>query len=144
MLTRLAILLAVLTPFVSGCSSSGTPATGHSCSKPTDCYGGIDAGALSGDVVCLSLQGGYCSHTCTTDGDCCKVSGECPGGIKEVCAPLESNAATYCFVSCAAADIAPTGDGGADPNAYCHSVAGSSFTCRSTGGGANNRKFCGP
>jgi hypothetical protein len=112
--------------------------------KTSDCYPGLDAGALSGTVVCLPLQGGYCSHTCTADTDCCKITGECPTGIKEVCAPLESNPQTYCFVSCAAADITPTADGGADPNSFCKSVANSSFTCRSTGGGSNNRKFCGP
>jgi hypothetical protein len=111
--------------------------------KPSDCYSGLDAGALSGQVVCLALHAGYCSHTCTADTDCCKVAGECPGGIKEICAPLQSNAQTYCFVSCETADIAPTADGGADPTAYCHSVAGSAATCRSTGGGAP-RKFCAP
>jgi hypothetical protein len=146
MAMRFAVLVGLLGTMALACSgSSSPPPTGKSCMKPSDCYSGVaDAGALSGAVVCLSLQGGYCSHKCTTDSDCCKVPGECPGGIKEVCAPLESNAETYCFVSCEAADIAPSGDGGADPTAYCHSVAGSGFTCRSTGGGANNKKFCGP
>src|SRR5262252_3498572 len=145
MLIRLAILFGALSAVVAACSGGGAaPATGHSCMKPSDCYPGLDAGALAGEVMCLSLQGGYCSHTCTADTDCCKVAGECPTGIKEVCAPLESNAAMYCFVSCDVADIAPGADGGADPNAFCKSVANASFTCRSTGGGANNRKFCGP
>jgi hypothetical protein len=127
------------------CSSGGgAQKTGMSCTQATDCYPGVDAGTIAGQVRCLGLQGGYCSHTCTTDTDCCKAPGECATGIKEVCAPLESNPQTYCFVSCAAADIAPTPDGGADPNAYCRSVAGSTFTCRSTGGGSNNKKFCAP
>jgi hypothetical protein len=142
---RLAILLGALSLVVSACSGGGgAQPTGQSCMKASDCYPGVDAGALAGEVMCLSLQGGYCSHTCTADTDCCKIAGECRGGIKEVCAPLESNPATYCFVSCDVADIAPTADGGADPNAYCRSVANASFTCRSTGGGASNRKFCGP
>jgi len=126
------------------CSSHSAQPTGQSCTKATDCYPGIDAGALSGQVMCLSLQGGYCSHTCTSDTDCCKVTGECPGGIKEVCAPLQSNAQTYCFVSCATADLPSSADGGADPNAFCKAVANPSFTCRSTGGGSANVKFCGP
>jgi hypothetical protein len=136
------ISLVVLTS--SACSSTSAPPAGHSCATASDCYSGIDAGALSGQVMCLPLQGGYCSHTCTMDSDCCKVAGECPGGIKEVCAPLESKPQTYCFVSCDAADIVPTADGGTDPNAFCRSVAGAGFQCRSTGGGTNNKKFCGP
>jgi hypothetical protein len=145
MLTRAGTVLWVLSLLgVAACSGGAAQPTGHACAQTTDCYHGLDAGALQGQVVCLSLPGGYCSHTCTVDTDCCAVAGECPAGIKQVCAPLESNAQTYCFVSCETADIAPSGDGGADPNAYCNSVAGSTFTCRSTGGGASNRKFCGP
>ena len=130
---------------VASCSGSSAPPTGHACAQASDCYPGLDAGALSGQVTCLSLPGGYCSHTCTMDSDCCAVPGECPNGIKEVCAPLESNAQLYCFVSCGAADIGTTGDGGtADTTAYCQRNAGATFTCRSTGGGTSNRKFCGP
>lgn len=114
--------------------------------KASDCYPGVpDAGALSGQVMCLPLQNGYCSHTCAMDTDCCAIAGECAAGIKEVCAPLESNAATYCFVSCETADIGNAADGGAaDPNAFCKRVTGKDFTCRSTGGGVANKKFCGP
>jgi hypothetical protein len=144
MTQRLAMVMGVLVLVGSACSGGSTTQqqTGHAYMKPSDCYSGLDAGALSGMVVCLPLHAGYCSHTCTTDTDCCKVAGECPGGIKEVCAPLQSNPQTYCFVSCAAADITATGDGGAD--SFCQSVAGAGFTCHSTGGGAGNKKFCGP
>jgi hypothetical protein len=130
----------------AACSGGGaSPAAGQPCTQPTDCYRGVaDAGALLGQVMCLPLQGGYCSHTCTTDGDCCAVPGECVAGIKEVCAPLESNPQTYCFVSCESADIAATPGGGADPNAYCASFARAGFNCRSTGGGSANKKFCAP
>jgi hypothetical protein len=129
----------------AGCSGGATQPAGHSCAQASDCYQGLAAGALRGQVMCLtSLPGGYCSHTCTSDSDCCAVAGECPGGIGEVCAPLESNAQTYCFVSCESADVGAGADGGTDPSAYCGRVAGSGFTCRSTGGGSNNKKFCGP
>jgi hypothetical protein len=147
MLRRAAIVLGALSMVGMACSGGGSgQKTGMACTKATDCYPGVDvdAGAIAGEVMCLPLQGGYCSHTCTMDTDCCKAKGECQSGIREVCAPLESNPQTYCFVSCEAADITPTGDGGADPNAFCASVAGAGFNCRSTGGGANNKKFCAP
>src|SRR6266478_6357111 len=89
----------------SGCSGgSATPPAGHPCTKDSDCYVGLgpDGGGLQGTIICLTnLQGGYCTHTCTMNSNCCAVSGECPTGIKEVCAPLESQPQTYCFVSCA-------------------------------------------
>jgi hypothetical protein len=140
------VVAAVISVLAVGCSGGGTPATGQSCKVASDCYKGLtDASGLHGEVMCLSLQNGYCSHTCTQDTDCCAVSGECPAGIREVCAPLESNMQTYCFVSCDDADLPTSADGGKeDSTAYCHRIAGSSFTCRSTGGGAANKKFCGP
>jgi hypothetical protein len=127
-----------------GCSGGAAQPTGQSCAMASDCYKGLDAGALKGQVTCLtSLPGGYCSHTCQQDSDCCAVSGECAKGLTEVCAPLESNPQTYCFVSCEAADISTAPDGGSeDPNTFCGRVAGTGFTCRSTGGGAANKKFC--
>ena len=119
---------------------SGT-LTGLTCSNASQCYAGLDAGTLHGSVVCLtSLKDGYCSHTCATDADCCAVGGECPAGIKEVCGPLQSNPQTYCVLSCETADV----PAGMDPTVFCQKNANASFTCRSTGGGAKNRKFCGP
>jgi hypothetical protein len=139
-------LVAAVTLAAVGCAGGSTPATGQSCMTAGDCYKGVmNAAALQGQVTCLSLTGGYCSHVCQQDTDCCAVPGECANGVKEVCAPLESNMKTYCFVSCETADIAPSDGGGSeDPTAYCHRVAGSGFTCRSTGGGTANKKFCGP
>jgi len=139
-------MAVVISVMAVGCSGGNTPKTGQSCAMASDCYKGVaDAGSLQGLVVCLDLQGGYCSHECTQDTDCCAVSGECEKGIREVCAPLESNPQTYCFVSCETADLGAASDGGTeDPTAFCHRVAGSTFTCRSTGGGVANKKFCGP
>ena len=101
--------------------------------------------SIHGAVTCLTqYQGGYCTHTCTSDADCCAVSGECQSGFKEVCSPFENQPTTYCFLSCADADIAAAPNGGTtDPNAYCQKFGGPSMSCRSTGGGTNNRKFCG-
>ena len=132
---------------VVACSSGSTgPATGTTCAKAGDCYPGVDTTKLKGTVTCLTqLENGYCTHTCTADTDCCATSGECPAGIADVCAPLQSAPQTYCFVACDTASIAAAPNGGTtDPNAYCQKFANASFTCRSTGGGSANRKFCGP
>jgi hypothetical protein len=143
------VLLCVGASIVLACSSSsnaGGPAvqTGTACTSAANCYSGLDAAALHGQVVCLTqLQNGYCSHACQTDADCCAVPGECPAGFKEICAPLQSVPQTYCFLSCDPANI-PASAGTTDPNTFCQRFANAGFTCRSTGGGANNKKFCGP
>jgi hypothetical protein len=136
----------LLASLLVACSSSGSGGggpstnTGLTCTSANQCYSGLDAGALKGSLVCLPLQGGYCSHTCTVDADCCAVPGECAAGIKEICSPLESNPQTYCVLSCETADM----PAGSDANVFCQNNANPNFNCRSTGGGAKNRKFCGP
>jgi hypothetical protein len=95
------------------------------------------------------VTNGYCTHLCTTDADCCAVEGECRTGLKQVCAPFESTGEKYCFLSCESADIAAANDAGAtdagtDEQNYCHKNISTEFTCRSTGGGAANRKVCLP
>jgi hypothetical protein len=132
-----------------GCSGSGggggpSNNVGQSCTQAAQCYPGVDAGALHGQATCLTqLQNGYCTHACQTDADCCAVPGECSPGFVEVCASFESSGQMYCFLSCASSDIPPSA-GTTDPNVYCQRWANASFTCRSTGGGSANRKFCGP
>jgi len=147
----MAILIAVtLAPACSGggSTSSAPPVeqVGSSCSAASQCYPTLDGAALHGMVTCLTqLTNGYCTHTCQSDSDCCAVPGECATGFKQVCASFESTGQHYCFLSCDAADIAATPDAGTtDPTAYCQTWAGAAFTCRSTGGGSANRKFCGP
>ena len=130
--------LAVL----AGCSGgSGGEHTGQSCQVAADCYPGVNQSSL-GQVTCLAnVAGGYCTHTCQTDSDCCAVAGECRTGLPQLCAPFESTGANYCFLSCEATVF----DAGiADTTAYCQQYASSSFTCRSTGGGSANRKVCMP
>jgi hypothetical protein len=119
---------------------------GQSCSLASQCYPGLNPAALAGQVTCLSkVQNGYCTHTCRSDSDCCSVPGECLTGLTQVCAPFESSGMMYCFLGCSAADIGAAPDAGTtDSTAYCQTWANASFTCRSTGGGSNNRKFCGP
>jgi hypothetical protein len=126
-------------------SSSGPSApqhTGQSCTTASQCYPGLDAAALLGQATCLTqVTNGYCTHTCTSDSDCCAIPGEC-SGLTEVCAPFESTGQTYCFLSCAASNL-PDG-GTTDPSVYCQTWANAAFTCRSTGGGRGNALFCGP
>jgi len=140
---------------VFACSGSGSSAgagpapgqTGASCANASACYPGIDAATLQGgQATCLTqLQGGYCTHTCATDTDCCAVPGECPYAFKEICAPFESSGNMFCFLSCASADIATDADASTtDPATFCQRWGNPTFTCRSTGGGHNNRQFCGP
>ena len=131
-----------------GGSSSGTPAeqVGSACTAASQCYATVDAAALHGQVTCLTqLTNGYCTHTCQSDSDCCSVPGECLTGFKQVCASFESTNQKYCFLGCDAADVAAAPDAGtSDPSVYCQTWAGATFTCRSTGGGSQNLKFCGP
>jgi len=117
--------------------------TGQACKVATDCYSGIDAGALSGAAMCLTqVPNGYCTHDCAADTDCCAVPGECPQALAEVCAPFESTGVMACFLSCES-DVV-TKAGFTDDTAFCQKYGSAAFICRSTGGGSNNRKVCVP
>lgn len=140
---------------IAGADARSPEPTGQACKTASDCFPGIDAGALSGPVECLTkVQDGYCTHECTTDADCCKVAGECRTDLKQVCAPFENTGRKVCFLSCEPGDIRLPGDGGttladgapafADGNAFCQKEANPDFICRSTGGGSKNRKVCVP
>jgi hypothetical protein len=112
---------------------------GEACEVVDDCYEGVDHADLAGDVQCLDrVPGGYCTHLCQSDADCCAVDGECKTDLPQVCAPFESTGLMMCFLSCEAADV------GGDTDAYCHEHAHPDFVCRSTGGGAANRRVCVP
>lgn len=152
----LAALLAMGASIASGCGSDddeeddGTGGSGGSpdhtasaCETPADCYPGIDAGSLLGEVQCLDrVQGGHCTHVCTVDEDCCAVDGECKTSLLQVCSPFESAGQKMCFLSCENEDVA---DGGVtDSEEYCQKNVGPDFICRSSGGGSENRKVCVP
>lgn len=127
-------------------SSRSLENVGQSCKAPTDCYPALDGGAVRGEVQCLQrVTGGYCTHLCQTDADCCTVPGECKSSFKQVCGPFESTGQMMCFLSCEQADLRPAPDGGTlDDTAYCATYASTDFRCRSTGGGNKNRKVCVP
>ena len=87
-------------------SSSGGENAGQACSAPSQCYPGVDGGALKGEVQCLTrVPGGYCTHLCQTDADCCAVPGECVSGFRQVCSPFESTGQMMCFLACEGSDI---------------------------------------
>ena len=136
-----------------GTGGSGSPdQAGQSCQAAADCYPHlVDGGAIHGTVTCLDrVQNGYCTHECQSDADCCAVSGECVSSFPEVCAPFESTGKKYCFLSCEESDIAAHEtqlfrDGGTiDANLFCRTRANPAFSCRSTGGGRQNRQVCMP
>jgi hypothetical protein len=128
----------------------GPEQTGQSCKTAADCYPSLDGGTLLGKVMCLDrVTGGYCTHLCQSDADCCAVPGECLTGFKQVCSPFESTGQMMCFLSCEAVDLHVAPDAGADAavleaTAYCQAYATSEFICRSSGGGSKNRKVCVP
>ena len=126
---------------VGGCG--GDDGAGTACSAAVDCYPDVVDDLQGGPALCLDrTAGGYCTHECATDADCCAVDGECPAGMAQVCAPFESTGNRMCFLSCEATDVADAGYDDAD--AYCNDLAARDFGCRSTGGGSQNRKVCFP
>jgi hypothetical protein len=127
---------------VAGYACGGGPdeQAGQPCKMPSDCYPDIDSTKIKGAIQCLDrVPGGYCTHLCETDADCCAVQGECRGNHPQLCAPFESTGMKMCFLSCEKAVI-----GSEEEGAYCQEFAGDVFGCRSTGGGTENRKVCSP
>jgi hypothetical protein len=143
-----------LAPFGCGDDGDGGPAapqeyTGMPCTAADQCYPWMDGGALLGDRVCLAeVPGGYCTHDCTQDSDCCGTQGECRTAHPQVCAPFQSTGKKMCFLSCEEKDVESSGvlgpDGAWNADTYCSTYAWNGFHCRSTGGGAENRKVCVP
>jgi hypothetical protein len=115
---------------------------GSVCEVPDDCYPDAEA-ELQGEVLCLDrVPEGYCTHECVDDMDCCAVAGECATDFAQVCSPFESTGDRMCFLSCEDAEVEAAG--APDEQSFCHNEVSSSFVCRSSGGGAANRKVCVP
>ncbi len=123
--------------------------TGAVCEIADDCFPLVEEGELKGEAQCLDrVEDGYCTHSCTADSDCCAVEGECEEDLNQVCGPFESTGQMLCFLSCEREDIERAQQNWEDPpegeSDFCHRSAGYDFICRSTGGGASNRKVCVP
>jgi hypothetical protein len=115
---------------------------GMPCEVATDCYPDVeDLGDLHGEAECLDkVEGGYCTHLCETDDDCCAIEGECLGDFPQVCGPYENQPDKRCFLSCEDENLID----GLSADEYCDRYAYPGFGCRSTGGGTENRKVCVP
>lgn len=144
------LLLALGVSCGSSDKKSNTPPdrpknTGAACVTADDCYKqNIDRTTILGTIECLDrVRDGYCTHQCTADTDCCAVTGECPEGLDEVCAPFENTGVTRCFVSCEDSVLTPGDSGVVDANEFCQRMASPEFICRASGGG-NPRKVCVP
>jgi hypothetical protein len=146
-MTRMAWVLAVLVA-LGGCGDDDDRVppgenTGRSCTAADQCYPNVEGDLQGGVAVCLAeVPGGYCTHHCSSDADCCAVPGECGTSHPQVCSPFQATGLTLCFLSCEARDVQAAGV--SDGNTYCQRFAHSSFNCRSTGGGAANRQVCVP
>jgi hypothetical protein len=133
-------LFAATFALAIACHDDTPELVGQPCESPADCYPDVDHSTLLGEVECLDkVEGGYCTHLCEVDDDCCAVEGECVSGFPQVCAPFENQPDKRCFLSCEDSDLGDLG-----PDEYCQTYAHPSFGCRSTGGGSENRKVCVP
>lgn len=98
-----------------------------SCEAAEDCADWVPDEATA---VCLpKADDGFCSWECSADTDC---EGDADEDFAYVCSSFESTAGMYCFPQC--------NDG--EDSALEECPGG--FTCRSTGGGADNRRICFP
>jgi len=128
MRSRIALLLLLATPLLPACSGDAIYAA---CEASDDCEVPDDAAG-----VCLDKGGeGFCTWECAADADCdyddeADAYGE---DISRICASFEDEPSMYCFPPC---------DEGADGDGDAACPVG--LTCRSTGGGDENRKVCFP
>lgn len=147
---RVLVVLSSLGGLFVACGGDPEPIpvenAGSACTNVSQCYPGLDGGTLKGAAQCLTkVTGGYCTHLCTTDADCCAVPGECTQNFKQVCAPFESTGQMMCFLSCEDATVqVESSDYAGNTTGFCQAYANAAFGCRSTGGGAKNRKVCLP
>jgi hypothetical protein len=144
---RTIVALVSVGSLIAACSDDPPPPpsenAGSACTAASQCYTNLDGGTVKGEILCLAkVTGGYCTHKCASDADCCAVPGECRNTAAQVCAPFADDPTLMCFVSCEDADIqkvdaAFVGKG----TDYCHKYANTGLGCRATGGG-NPKKVC--
>jgi hypothetical protein len=95
-----------------GSGSSGKTNGGYqvpTCSTAQDCYPDASSVAIfTMNPQCLTTSsGGYCTHVCSSDSDCCIWPSECPSGQHQVCVPFSSSSSNMvCAISCGSSDIA--------------------------------------
>lgn len=113
-MTRLTLILLI------AAACGGDEGVYAPCDVADDCIVPEDTTA-----ECLDKSGvGFCSWECAVDDDCSPS----PDAWDYVCASFESESGLHCFPSCEDdAEGCPDGT-----------------SCRSTGGGSDNRKVCFP
>jgi hypothetical protein len=135
--------LAALLILSCGGDDEDVEGTGQACETADDCYADLEE-EVEGTVQCLSVSGGYCTHTCTVDADCCAIDGECDygdrGELVQICAPFTSQQDRWCFLSCEDSALARVPE--EDRATFCEDIS-SDLGCRATGGG-DPKKVCLP
>lgn len=123
-----AALLAICVLSIASCNKDSKDDDDDvylACEEPEDCVVPEDR-----DAVCLEkADEGFCSWECDADSDCDDAD---DGDFDFVCASFESEEALYCFPAC--------NEDAEEEEDECPG----SMTCRSTGGGSDNRKICFP
>src|SRR5688500_3504895 len=101
---RSPVALTLALVFVTACTDGrdNVENVGSQCEVPDNCFPDVeDRTALKGEIQCLDrVPGGYCTHLCESDDDCCAVEGECLSDFPQVCSPFESTGMKMCFLSC--------------------------------------------
>ncbi|MCB9741397.1 MAG: hypothetical protein H6741_29740 [Alphaproteobacteria bacterium] len=118
---RLSALLLLL----AGC---GDELGYETCDVADDCSEVVPEDATAACVE--KADSGFCSWECDVDDDCATDADE---DFTRVCASFESSPELYCFPSC---EESADSDGA--------EACPEGFTCRSTGGGSDNRRVCFP
>jgi hypothetical protein len=119
----------------SGCGG-GDP-TYAPCDTPDDCAVPEEA-----EAECLDKAGeGFCTWSCSSDADCAFDDDPDPDWTR-VCASFESEPGSHCFPSCREGDEGDESDESDESDGDGSCPEG--FSCRSTGGGSDNRKVCFP
>lgn len=137
--SALVVVLLAASIGVGFACGSPAPATGQGCMVVEDCYPGVDPALLPGVDCVEKFPGGFCTHTCEVDEDCCAVEGECADGLVYVCSPYENDKTKRCFLGCGAEVL-----GDVDGAAHCSNYVSPAYVCSSSGGGPENREVCRP
>ena len=100
------------------------------CQSNEDCAETVPEDA-EGQCIGQLEDGGFCTWSCVDDSDC---SEEFDEDFDYLCSSFESETGKFCFPGCREDD----------PDIPEDEVCPAGYECRSTGGGAQNRRICFP
>ena len=101
------------------------------CESSEDCEGLVPEDVEEQCIGNLDDGSGFCTWSCVDDLDC---SEEFDDDFDYLCASFESESGKFCFPGCREDD----------PEIPDDEVCPAGYECRSTGGGAQNRRICFP